>query len=102
MDLQLNIDGSKINEYMAAKILESTLGDQIKKQIAETMKTFDAYNSPLKGVVNQFVNQVIDEELRTTYKAPVQEAIRKAMTTEQLEKLADEYVSKLAFNTRGY
>ncbi len=102
MDLQLNIDSKQINEYMAARILESTLGDQIKKQVAETMKTFDAYNSPLKSVINQFVNQVIEEELRTTYKEPVQEAIRKAMTTEQLEKLAQEYVSKLAFNARGY
>ena len=102
MELNLNVDSTAINQYMAEKVLESALGDQIKKAIAEKFKEFDGYNSPLKGVVDQYIREAIMTHLQTTYKAQISAAIVKALTPEAIEKLAQDYVGKLKFNDRSY
>jgi uncharacterized protein with ATP-grasp and redox domains len=101
MDLNINVDSAAINKYMAEKVLESTLGDQIKRTIAERMKDFDSYNSPLKGVVDQYIREAVSEHLRATYGEQIKEKVKAALAGDKLDELVKSFVGNVSFKS-GY
>lgn len=100
MELQLNIDPQKINEFMANKLIESTLGAQVKKAIEEKFKDFEGYNSPVKALVSQYVSEAIRAHLNTTYKDQIMAAVEKAIDVTVITNLTAEFVSKLKLESR--
>ena len=56
MELNVNIDPEQINKMVADAVLESALGDAVKKVINEQVKKLSSsYNNPLDSVVQQHI-----------------------------------------------
>lgn len=89
---EFNIDPEAINRYVSQKILESALGDTLRKAIDEKIKTMAGYGveNPIRHHVDQAFGEQIREYLNTPdIKAKIRKAVEERMTDEFLNNLFD-------------
>ena len=93
--MSLNIDPESINRYVADAIIASTIGDAVKAQIEEAIKSLTAsYDNPLKKIIHQQVSQMANEAVKGQYADQIKAAIAAAMTEHTTEKLVSAIVMK--------
>lgn len=84
MDIQ--IDAKQVEAAVAAAIVQSSIGEQVKKAVNDTLN----YSS--RGVVQSAVDQVVRgtaiEYIKTVFKTQIEAAVR--------EKLTEKFVAECA------
>lgn len=92
MELNVNIDPEQINKMVADAVLESALGDAVKKVINEQVKKLSSsYNNPLESVVQQHIVNMIRDTLVTEYADDFKSKVHKAVA----DKMNDDFVGKV-------
>ena len=94
--LPISIDPSVINEYVAKQIVDSALGERLKETVEQALKQLSGYgNDPLKAAVQSEINKHVVELVRTEFSSQIEEAVRKAMTPEFINRLATSFVDSI-------
>lgn len=90
---ELNIEPESINRYVAEQIMASVIGEQLKRTIAEQVKTMfgSSYNNPLEPIIKRHVADAISRVLAEEHGEAIREQVRKAMTN----KITDEFVNSV-------
>lgn len=88
---ELAIDPEAINRYVADRVLESALGDVLRKVVDEEVKKLStSYNNPIAPVVQRFiadeVRRLITEEFKEQIEAVVRERVTEQFTADLLAK----------------
>lgn len=98
---ELAIQGQKINEYVAQKILESSIGDYIKKAIKDKIEEFTRYNNPLKEIIDKQMNLIIIETLKEEkYVKAVKDSVKRAFNDEKINSLVEDFCKRLKVSDR--
>lgn len=82
-----NIDPEEINKFVSQKILESSIGEALRKEIdTQVSRLATSFDNPMKPVVANAISQVAREYLETPeVKARLKETVQKALTDEALD-----------------
>lgn len=93
--MNLNIDPDTINRYVADAIIGSTIGDAIKAQIEEAIKSLTSgYDNPLKKIIHQQVFHMASEAVKGQYAEQIKAAIAEKMAEHTTEKLVNAVIMK--------
>lgn len=94
--ISISVDPNAINEYIAAKIIDSAIGERLKETVDQALKSLGSYgNDPLKSAVTSEVNKYVMELVRTEFSEQIKTAVRTAMTPEFINKLTEGYVASI-------
>jgi hemerythrin-like domain-containing protein len=99
-ELGVQIDSEAVNRYLADKILESAIGEELKKQVDQAVKDMSAYGSPLKNLIAQHIQNEIIKLLQTEYSEQIAAVVREKVTAEFTAELLDKAFE--AFRRRAY
>ena len=73
----MELTPEQINSFISNAVLESQIGvavqESVKRVVAELNKS---YQNPFDQVIRNHVSDIIDEQLRTTYKDSLTEGIK--------------------------
>jgi len=95
MDLKLNISTEKINEYISQQILDSGVGEYLKKDLNKVIKDYlEGYNSPIKKHVEKVVFDVIKGEVEKN-KDLIAQAVLKQMSGKLITKIIGKGIEQL-------
>lgn len=89
-EIKVEIDAASVNEYVAKAVLDSTLGNEIKKQIdAAIASMMSSYDNPVRNVVRRVVEEEVRNALLHDEKnlAIIQAKVREFMTEDVLTDL---------------
>lgn len=91
MEVNVEIDQNKINEAVTQAIIESAIGEEMRREIKAYLESAKAaYNNPIKGIIARVVQEEIYKLIVTEWREPLMEEIRKQFT----EQVLSEVVSK--------
>lgn len=100
--MNLHLDPKAIDEYIANSVLNSMLGDKIKKAVEETLKKSGGFShNPVQAAVDNCVNEevsrIVIKILRTNaeFQTKVETAVRAKMTEESMEEIMGVFFDKL-------
>ncbi len=98
--MEISIDPKMINEFMANKLIESSIGVELEKIIVKKLQECQSsYNNPIEPVVGQFIRDMVQQILKDKFYATVEERVRALMTDEivkkMIDKMVDTYIKKL-------
>ena len=95
MNIELNIDGGTINEAVAKAVIESAIGEEIKRQIQAKLSDYK-FSAAIAAVVDKTVGQCVYQVLmQDDYKARVMDATRKHVAEMAIEPLIDAAFNRL-------
>lgn len=88
----LAIDPETINRYVAERIVESSIGETLKKAIDEEIQKFArGYDNPMKGIVQSEAAKIAREYLETEeIQAIIKAGVVERMTPEVIEAIISE------------
>ena len=77
MDIKLDITPEKINEYVANSVIESSIGEALKKSIDDQIQKLNrGWDSPLDKVVRSEIESACYRILRDEYKEQIEQSIK--------------------------
>jgi len=94
MDLNINIDPEQINKMVAEAVLNSAIGEQVKKQVQKNVDELGkSYQNPIDAVIKKHVNDLILKCLISEHadllKSKIHESVSGKMTDEFINKVMD-------------
>lgn len=100
---ELILSGKHMNEYIAEKILESSIGDYLRKAIKDKVEEFTHYNNPLKEIVDTQIKNIIAETIKgDKYSILIREAIEKHLDSSRINLLAKDFCDNLSLKNNRY
>lgn len=99
MELQLNISPEQINEMVSQAILDSAIGEQVRKAVEDKVKDLSrAYDNPIHKIVEKEIGREVErlvrEEFGAQVKAAVKEKVTEQFTSDLMTKMWDQFVAK--------
>jgi hypothetical protein len=100
MDIQINVSPEQITKVVSQAILDSTLGNNIKKIIEEKVAELGKkdWNEPIRKAIENEIFSVIEKFIIKEYKPQIEEIVRKQISetyaVELVEKLLARIVDK--------
>jgi len=92
MELNVNIDPDQINKMVSDAVLDSALGEQVKKTIAEQVKAMSgSYNNPLEAVIKLHISDIVQQVLINDYADELKTKIAESVA----EKMKNEFISDI-------
>ena len=92
---KIDIDGAAVNQMVANAILNSAIGEELKKTIGEavnkTLKADSWGRSPIIDVVNNYIRKEIESLIQAEFSGPIREKVKLAIS----DQLTDEIIGKL-------
>ena len=100
--MEIKVDPEAINKYMAEKLIESTIGSQLKVAITQELERHTkGYGDNLtRSAVNRFIGDQIEAMLSTEFQEAIKAAIRKQITGVKIDELAAKFVDNLDIKGR--
>jgi citrate lyase gamma subunit len=97
MDIKVDIKPEDVNKAVAEAILNSSIGEQLRKAINEEVaKIGRSYENPFAPIIRQLiaaeVRNLIDTQYREQIRAVVTEKVTEEFTNELLGRMWDVYV----------
>ena len=90
--MELNIEPSAINAYMADVILKSALGDAMKAAVDREIKRISTtWDNPIDAVVRSHVADIVREVLEKVHGESIRERVKVALAA----KLTDDFIGKV-------
>lgn len=87
MNVEVNIDAGDVNKAVAAAVMESAIGTEIKKQIHEKLTDW-RFGNAIRAAVDKAIEDGITRALmQPEYKEKIAEAVGKAMAEHQVDEL---------------
>lgn len=102
--MELNLLPEDIDKCIKETIIKSALGKNIEAVINKALNdAIDVYNSPLKKIVIEVVNELVKEHLsKEENKSLITEAIAKIITPPTIEDILMHGVKQLKSSLRDY
>ena len=92
MELNVDIDPEQINKMVADAVLESALGEAVKKTIAEQVKSISSsYNNPLESVIRKYMQDMVEQVLIKDYGKELKAKVNTAVAS----KITDDFIGKI-------
>lgn len=96
----MELTPEQINEFISNAVLESQIGEAVKASVARVVADLNkTYNNPFDEVIKRYVVELVNSELRTTYKPQFEEKIKAAladwMTEDVFKRIIDAAIEKL-------
>lgn len=89
MSLEINIDAKAVEQHVADAVLESAIGNKIKKTVAELLAK--SWDNPIDKALDSVVREVAMKCVREHFYAEVEAAVKAKMTTAAIEKMVDNF-----------
>jgi len=106
MDFKIDIKPEEVNDHVAKAVLESSLGDHIKKAIDSDIKkiTQGSYGNPsaIQRAVSQHVRDIVEKLVMSDYKEAIEAEVREVMTKETIRELVNNVYKAIDEKVRGY
>lgn len=81
--MEIKVDPEEINKYVAQKLIESSIGTQLKKIIDSNVQNICAgYNNPIEPVVKTHINEAVSQIINEEFQDRIKEIVRKQLTDE--------------------
>lgn len=88
--MNVDISPEDINKYVADKILNSALGEALRKVIDDEIKKLSqSYDNPLQKAVQQEIQRLIMAVVETEYGPKLRAAIQERMTDKIVGEVAN-------------
>lgn len=95
-DLKISVDPASVNEFIAKKLLESTLGDRLNELVEQAIKDMGSYSSnPLKSAISAEINKALVEYVREKYSEKIKAFVDEKMTDEFISSMVTGFMSTL-------
>lgn len=107
MELNIHVEAEQINKAISEAVLQSTLGDDIRKAIdkvrEDLQKSAGWFTTAIEKNVQNCVNREIDKILsESRYNNIIREAIKKKFEAQILEDLVQQFLNKVNISTNRY
>jgi hypothetical protein len=90
VQLNLNIDPEEINRYVTQQVLDSAIGESVRKAIEKSLEPLSrTYDNPLEPVIRDQVFKVVRELVDKEYKTQIEEYVRQRITPEFVGKMSE-------------
>lgn len=99
IELGVAIDPDAVNRYVADRILESAIGDALKKEIDKAVEGLRSYNSPFKNLVASHIEREIARLLQEQYADQIAQVVREKVTEQFTADLIDKAFDAFARRT---
>lgn len=105
--MSLNIDSETVNKYVADAVLNSAIGEALKKQIEETLeKITSGKDNPVQPVIDNHVSNALYQLLHQEYAALIKTRIAARLTDEVLDEIInaafEAWMDKMMPKKKGY
>ncbi len=88
-------DEEAVAKELSEAILKSTLGEAVKKEVANRLKEIGSpYNNPIKEMVDRTVRTLVEEAVREDEER-IKALTREALKDEILNDLIEKFISRL-------
>ena len=85
----IEMDTETVNRVVADAILNSSLGDHLRKLAEEHLKTLhSSYNNPIKTALEQETFKVVREIVQNELKPKIEVYVRQQLTDEVVQNVA--------------
>lgn len=89
LDVKIEIDKDKVNQAITDAIIESAIGDEMRKQIRLQLDSMSrAYDNPYKRTVETLIADQVAQIFHAEFEDAVAAKIRELMTPEELDRIA--------------
>lgn len=96
VEINVDIDADKINEYVAQAVLKSAIGTELQRIIDQEVKRFSTrFDNPIVTVVRKIIADEIRTVVHEQFSALIKEKVITALTEEKLTAIIDKAWSKL-------
>ena len=100
-ELGVKIDPDTVNRYLADRILESAIGEELQRQITKAVTELgQSYRSPFANIIAQHVEMEIARLIREEYVEQITALVREKVTEQFTADLIDKAFE--AFRQRAY
>lgn len=90
--MELKIDPEAVNKLVADAVLNSAIGEAVKKAVdKEIVNLSQSYNNPLESVIRNHVAEIT----RTVLREEHGEAIRAKVSASLAQKLSDDFIDRV-------
>lgn len=97
VDVKVNLDGERINNYVAQAVLDSAIGKQLENEINK--KVQDYTGGIIRNQLDHLINNIIRNEAETIVKEKIGVAVRnyleKSLTPEWIQSKVEEALQKV-------
>ena len=101
MNIDVKIDSDAINRAVTDAIINSALGAEIEKAIKDVITAAGRpWDSPIKKVVERFVNEIVYDILSKEHQEVLRTKVRELITDELLTELVHQAWGSLVANKR--
>jgi hypothetical protein len=99
MNIEVTLSPEQVNDAVANAIIHSAIGEELKRIIAEKIKTMSrSYDNPIDRVVGDVMNRTIREVVERDYAAEIERMVSEKMTEkftlELFNKMWDSFEAK--------
>lgn len=91
--LNVEVNAEKVNQYLANAILESVLGEEIKKAIKEKLADYSLRNT-IQASVNSHISKIIYQLLQEEHGEEIKKAVKDKMSEGIVTELASKALDK--------
>lgn len=91
LPLAIQIDPDAVNKFIATKILESAIGEELQKAINSSIKGISSYRNPYEAIVSKHIEQEIQRLIQTEYSDQIREHVKNKIT----DQFTNEMITKL-------
>lgn len=97
----LAIDPDAINQYVAQQILESGIGEAVRKVTdAEIAKLSRSYDNPWEPVIRNEILKIVTQIVLNEYQDTLRERVKASLTQDAVDEIIDDLI-KVWVNKRG-
>jgi hypothetical protein len=90
--VQLNVDPAAVEKLVADAIVQSALGEKVRKAVADALSK--SWDNPIDQAVALTVQQVARDLVRVESEGVIRAAVRAKLTPEYIEQLVDGVLAK--------
>lgn len=88
----MELTGEQINEFLSKAILESQLGEAVKKAIERNLEDLQKrWDNPFDAVVKSHINQILDKEIMVNFRPALEKRIKESVA----QNLTDELIENI-------
>lgn len=101
---EFNIDPETINKFVAEKIIESSIGVELKKRIDEVVHNMaNSYKNPYDGLLKHSIQEAARAYVETpAIKDQIKAAVNKKLEDGLKEDILNKTLEKLTISFRDY
>lgn len=99
-EIKVDLTGDSINKAIADAVINSLLGEQIKKAVKTSMEGLYSWDNPVKHVVSQLVRDEAEKIFNAEYLDIVRIKVREQITDKLLNEVTSSVVSRLLNSDR--